>query len=67
VAAGTRIPGVPRSNGCAALHYAADSGWQIDVAGRFMDAVPANDFSIVQTPACAVLGLGAGYKVRFGA
>lgn len=66
VKAGTRIPGVPRSNAYAALHYGADRGWQFDIDSRYMDAVPTNDLNTVQAPSYALLGLGAGYIAQLG-
>lgn len=66
VAAGTRIPGVPRSNAYASLHYGADRGWQFDLDGQFMDAVPTDDLNTVSAPAYGLLGLGAGYIAQLG-
>ena len=66
VAAGTRIPGVPRSQCLYSLHYGVDHGWQFDVDGQFMDAVPTDDLNTVQAPAYALLGMGAGYIAQLG-
>lgn len=66
VAAGSRIPGVPRSNAYASLRYGLDSGWQFDLNGSYMDAVPANDLNTVSAPSYALFGLGAGYIARHG-
>lgn len=64
VAAGTRIPGVPRSHVYAALHRGADAGWQLDLEGRYLGAVPSNDLDSVRAPSYAVFGLGGGYITR---
>ncbi|MCW8808202.1 MAG: TonB-dependent receptor [Rhodanobacter sp.] len=66
VPGGMRIPGVPRSNTYTALHYGADSGWQFDLDGSYMAAVPTNDLNTVSTPAYALFGLGAGYITQLG-
>ncbi len=66
VDAGTRIPGVPQSDAYAALHYGGDSGWQADLDGRYLGAVPANDLDTVRAPPYAVFGLGAGYIAQRG-
>jgi len=66
VAAGTRIPGVPRSNAYAALHYGTGTGWQFDLDGSYMDSVPTNDLNTVSAPTYALLGLGAGYIAQLG-
>ena len=66
IASGSRIPGVPRSNAYASLRYGLDTGWQFDLNGSYMDAVPANDLNTVSAPSYALFGLGAGYIVRRG-
>ncbi len=67
VAAGTRIPGVPRSDVYAALHRGADQGWQFELDARYMGAVPADDLDSVRAPAYAVFGVGGGHVTRRGA
>jgi len=66
IANGSRIPGVPRSNAYASLRYGLDTGWQFDLNGSYMDAVPANDLNTVSAPSYALFGLGAGYIARHG-
>ncbi|TAL84545.1 MAG: TonB-dependent receptor [Rhodanobacter sp.] len=66
IAAGSRIPGVPRSNAYAALHYGRDAGWQFDLDASYMAAVPTNDANTVNAPAYALLGFGAGYVIQHG-
>ncbi len=66
VASGSRIPGVPRSHAYASLHYGLQTGWQFDLNGSYMDAVPTNDLNTVSAPSYALFGLGAGYIVQRG-
>jgi iron complex outermembrane receptor protein len=61
VAAGTDIPGVPRSNLYAALRWGAERGWQAGIDGTYLSSVPANDLATARAPPYTVLGLSAGY------
>lgn len=66
VAAGARMAGVPRSQAYAALHFGGERGWQGDLDGRHLGAVPADDLGTVSAPAHAVFGIGAGYVAVLG-
>ncbi|WP_082520219.1 TonB-dependent receptor [Rhodanobacter sp. Root480] len=66
VDAGARIAGVPRSNGYAALRFGGETGWQADLDGSYMAAVPTDDLGTVQAPPYAVFGAGMGYVVEGG-
>ncbi|MET0935606.1 MAG: TonB-dependent receptor [Luteibacter sp.] len=61
VAAGTRIPGVPRSNGYAALKYGGDRGWQAGFDMQAMGATSVNDLGTESAPGYALFGLSGGY------
>ncbi|TCV92303.1 iron complex outermembrane receptor protein [Luteibacter rhizovicinus] len=61
VAAGTRIPGVPRSNGYAALRYGAERGWQAGIDANAMGATSVNDLGTESAPGYVVFGLSGGY------
>jgi len=66
VAAGARIAGVPRSNAYAALHVGGERGWQADIDGRYLAAVPTDDLGAARAPPYAVFGAGAGYVAEAG-
>lgn len=61
VAAGTRIPGVPRSTGYAALKYGADRGWQAGVDMSAMGSTSVNDLGTESAPGYALFGVSGGY------
>jgi iron complex outermembrane receptor protein len=69
VAAGTRIPGVPRNTAQAALRWGEAQGWHATLDGQYVDAVPVNNFGAgsadaEQADAYVVLGASAGYGFR---
>lgn len=66
VAAGTRIPGVPRSTAYAALTYGAERGWQAGLDMNAMGATSANDLGTASAAGYALFGLSAGYVVDDG-
>ncbi|WP_043691894.1 TonB-dependent receptor [Luteibacter sp. 9133] len=66
VAAGTRIPGVPRSNGYAALKYGADRGWQVGLDMNAMGSTSVNDLGTESAAGYALFGLSGGYIVDDG-
>ncbi|KJV33307.1 TonB-dependent receptor family protein [Luteibacter yeojuensis] len=61
VAAGTRIPGVPRAMGYAALKYGAETGVQAGIDMNAMGATTANDLGTATAPGYALFGLSGGY------
>jgi iron complex outermembrane recepter protein len=61
VAAGTRIPGVPRAMGYAALKYGAETGVQAGIDMNAMGATSANDLGTATAPGYALFGLSGGY------
>lgn len=61
VAAGARIPGVPRSHLDLALQAGRDTGWRLQAHVQYLDAVPANDLNTVSAPAYTLLDLGVGH------
>ncbi|SEO42349.1 iron complex outermembrane recepter protein [Luteibacter sp. UNC138MFCol5.1] len=61
VAAGTRIPGVPRSTGYAALKYGADRGWHAGVDMSAMGSTSVNDLGTESAPGYALFGVSGGY------
>ena len=63
VAAGNRLPGVPRNNVYANVSWGADLGWHVGANGQYVSAVPVNDLNTVFAPAYAVVGLNGGYGV----
>lgn len=61
VAAGTRIPGVPRSMGYAALKYGRETGVQAGIDMNAMGSTSANDLGTAVAPGYALFGLSGGY------
>lgn len=61
VQAGTRIPGVPRSTGYAALKYGGEHGWQAGLDMNAMGATSVNDLGTESAPGYALFGLSGGY------
>ncbi|MDQ7996587.1 MAG: TonB-dependent receptor [Luteibacter sp.] len=66
VTAGTRIPGVPRSNGYAALKYGAERGWQVGLDMNAMGSTSVNDLGTESAAGYALFGLSGGYIVDDG-
>jgi iron complex outermembrane receptor protein len=64
VAAGARIPGVPRSTAFAALQWRPAQGWHAQLDAQRIAAVPVNVFSDEYADGYTVLGANAGYRWR---
>ena len=64
VAAGTPIPGVPRTSAYAALRWGGELGWHARVDGRHVGAVPVNNVDGEQADRYTVFGASAGYGFR---
>ena len=61
VAAGARIPGVPRSNLYAALRWGEALGWNATIEANAASATPVNDLNTQYAPGYGTLSLGTGY------
>lgn len=66
VGAGTRIPGVPRSNAYAALKYGGERGWQAGLDMNAMGSTSVNDQGTEAAPGYALFGLSGGYVFEQG-
>ncbi|MUV12897.1 TonB-dependent receptor [Noviluteimonas gilva] len=67
VAAGTRIPGIPRTQAQAAVRWGeVSSGWHARVEGVYVDAVPVNNFGDESAPSYAVFNASVGYGFEHG-
>jgi iron complex outermembrane receptor protein len=64
VTAGNRLPGVPKHNAYASLHWGADQGWHASVSGQYITDVAVNDVNTVFAPAYALMGLDGGYGIE---
>lgn len=64
VPAGSRLPGVPKSDVFATVHYGAELGMQYAANAQYVSAVPVNDLNSVFAAGYAVVGLSAGYRAR---
>jgi iron complex outermembrane receptor protein len=64
VAAGNRLPGVPKHNVYAQLHWGEDLGWHATASAQYITDVAVNDVNNVYAPAYAVAGLDGGYGIE---
>ncbi len=60
IAAGTRIPGVPRNSASANLRWQAASGWNAAFDVAYSDALTVNDFGTESAPEYTLLGAEVG-------
>lgn len=65
---GTRIPGIPRQDLHAALHWGGERGWRASLGGDYVDAVPVNDLGSDRAPAyfVAAADLAYGFELPSG-
>ncbi|WP_460712703.1 TonB-dependent receptor family protein [Lysobacter terrae] len=61
VPAGTRIPGVPRSNAYAALQWGGDDGWHLRFDAQHVGAVSVNNFDDERAAGYTAFGASGGY------
>ncbi len=62
IAAGTRIPGIPRTQAQAAVRWGEVAhGWHARVEGVYVDSVPVNNFGDEAAPSYAVFNASLGY------
>ena len=62
VTAGNRLPGVPKSNAYAVVHWGGDTGWHASVNGQYVTNVAVNDVNSVFAPSYGLLGADGGYN-----
>ena len=67
VAAGARIPGIPRSDLHAGLRWGADRGWHVGAAADYVGAVVVNDLGSDRAPAYVVAAADVGYAFELDA
>ena len=61
VPAGTRIPGVPKTDISAAIEWGHESGWRAALGGDYVASVPVNDLGTDSAPSYFVLNADVGY------
>jgi iron complex outermembrane recepter protein len=61
VPSGNRLPGVPKNNVFATLHYGLDYGLRFALDAQYVSTVAVNDVNSVFAPGYAVFGTSAGY------
>jgi len=64
VPAGSRLPGVPRNDAFAAVHYGEEFGMHYAANAQYVSAVPVNDVNSVFAAGYTVVGVSAGYGAR---
>lgn len=65
VASGNRLPGVPRNNAVAELHFGAELGMRYALSAQYLSSVAANDINSVFAPGYALFGASAAYAARW--
>jgi iron complex outermembrane receptor protein len=68
VAAGTRIPGIPKTDLHVGLKWGGDLGWRAGVQGDHVSWVSVNDLATDAAPAyfVAAADIGYGFEVSSG-
>lgn len=66
VAAGTRIPGLPKTDLYAALRWGRETGWRASLRGDYVSAVPVNDLGTDAAPSYFVAAADVGYGFDVG-
>jgi iron complex outermembrane recepter protein len=61
VAAGNRLPGVPKSNAYVNVRWGGELGWQVSANGQYVSDVAVNDVNNVFTPSYTIFGVSGGY------
>jgi len=61
VAAGTRIPGVPRTDVHVGLTWGGERGWRFGAQGDYVSSIPVNDTGTESAPMSAVFAADIGY------
>lgn len=64
VAAGTRIPGVPRTHAYGAVQYGETEGWHLRLQAQHVGAVRTNVIDEEEAAAYTVFGASTGYGFR---
>ena len=64
VAAGNRLPGVPKHNVYATLQWGEELGWHASASAQYITDVAVNDVNTAFAPAYALAGLDGGYGVE---
>ena len=64
VAAGNRLPGVPKHNVYASLRWGEELGWHASASAQYITDVAVNDVNSVFAPAYALMGLDGGYGME---
>jgi iron complex outermembrane recepter protein len=65
VPAGNRLPGVPKNDAFATLHYGHESGAQFALDAQLLSTVAVNDANSVFAAGYAVFGVSAGWAAPF--
>lgn len=66
VAAGARIPGVPRTDFYSALHWDGGSGWNASLEASAASNVAVNDLNTADAPGYGLLNASVGYHFIAG-
>jgi iron complex outermembrane receptor protein len=65
VPAGNRLPGVPKNDAFATLHYGREAGVQFALDAQLLSTVAVNDVNSVFAAGYAVFGMSAGWAAPF--
>ena len=61
VAAGTRIPGIPRQDFYSVLSWGRDTGWRASINGNYVSSVSVNDIGSDAAPSYFIAGADIAY------
>lgn len=64
VAAGNRLPGVPKNEAFVALRWGGDLGWRGGLTAQYVTDVAVNDVNSVFAPSYALVGVVGGYGLQ---
>ncbi|MEP7041422.1 MAG: TonB-dependent receptor [Dokdonella sp.] len=61
VAAGTRIPGIPKQDFYSVLNWGRDTGWRASINGNYVSSVSVNDIGSDAAPSYFIAGADIAY------
>jgi iron complex outermembrane receptor protein len=64
VAAGNRLPGIPKNNFYTALRWGADVGLYASINFQSLSDIAVNDLNTIAAPAYEIVGADAGYGIE---
>jgi iron complex outermembrane receptor protein len=66
VAAGNRLPGIPKNNIYSAIRWGSDLGLYASINFQYLSDVAVNDLNTIAAPSYELVGANGGYRVEVG-